>query len=162
LILATKRATICVFLLTILLFADIVFAADTLEDFSLTTLDGETINTEELRGTPLVITVMATWCTPCKKEAPYFQKAYEAYREEEVAFLAVFIGSNEKNIRKFIRKYGDLTFPAGRDSSGAAKQFGSSAIPITVYVSREGEIRRKRFGPSRYEDIVEGIEEILK
>jgi thiol-disulfide isomerase/thioredoxin len=105
---------------------------------------------------------MATWCNPCKKEAPYFQKAYEEYGGKGVAFLAVFIGSSEKNIRKFTRKYGNLTFPVGKDTSGAAKQFGSAAIPITVYVSRDGTLRRKHFGPSDYGDIVEGIEEILK
>jgi peroxiredoxin len=158
-----KRAiTAGIVLLGLFLLPGAAHAAGTLEDFTLTTLDGETLNTEELRGTPLVITVMATWCNPCKKEAPYFQKAYETYREEGVAFLAVFIGSSEKNIRKFIRKYGDLTFPVGKDTSGAVKQCGSSAIPITVYVSRDGTLRKKHIGPSDYEDIVEGIEEILK
>jgi thiol-disulfide isomerase/thioredoxin len=109
---AMKRAiTTGVVLLGLVLFTGAAHAAGTLEDFTLTTLDGETVNTEELRGTPLVITVMATWCNPCKKEAPYFQKAYEEYGGKGVAFLAVFIGSSEKNIRKFERSGRNTTAP---------------------------------------------------
>ncbi|MFN2439664.1 MAG: TlpA family protein disulfide reductase, partial [Chitinophagaceae bacterium] len=48
-----------------------------------------------LRGRYVVIDVWATWCAPCKKEAPYFNRFAEQYTSESVAFASLSVDENK-------------------------------------------------------------------
>lgn len=147
-------------LLAVILFSARAYGEETLKEFTFTVIDGKTIPSSQFEGKPLVIIMLASWCPPCKKEAPDLEKAYRAYKDKGVFFLGVFVASSKGSIRKFAEKY-ELTFPVGT-GEGISEQFGWKPFPAAAFVSPDGVIRQKHVGQSSYEELVRGIEEILK
>jgi thiol-disulfide isomerase/thioredoxin len=141
-------------------FCGIAWGQEVIRDFTFTGIDGKTLRSAELSGRPLVIVMLASWCPPCKKEAPDLEKAHLAYKEKGVLFLGIFVASSDKSILRFAEKY-RLTFPVGK-GDGISGQFGRKPFPATMFVSRDGTILGKHFGEVGYDELVAGIEEILK
>ena len=74
--------------------------------------------------------------------------------------MGVFtIGENE-DIKKFTETY-KVTFPVGKDK-GTAKQFGVKALPVTVFVAKNGKIIKQHFGVITHDELKSNIEAILK
>jgi thiol-disulfide isomerase/thioredoxin len=130
--------------------------ADILNNIKFMTIDGKTINTEKM---PVVVNIMATWCAACKHEAVELQKAYLSYKTKGVQFIGVFIKSSEEDIKEFIKKY-HISFPVGIDN-GIAKKIGATSIPVTLFITKDGKVAQKYFGPAGYSKIVLGIENAL-
>jgi peroxiredoxin len=135
-------------------------AGDILDDFSLTGLDGNIYDSETVEGRPLVVSVMAEWCTVCRRDSTELQKAYLSYKKRGVLFFGVFVKSDEQGIREFARA-NHLSFPVGEDS-GIAEKLGAFSVPTTAFISKEGTMVKRHIGPVEYSRIIAGIEEILK
>jgi peroxiredoxin len=154
-----KAVKICFFLIAVFFAVIPAKAENVLRDFTLTTIDGNTINTEDFKGTPMLITIMADWCKMCREDAPKIQKAYLNFKDKGVLFLGVFMRSTENNIKRFVQST-NITFPVGRDN-GITRQFSVFAVPVNVFITSEGKVVKKHFGPIHYADIVSGINKIL-
>jgi thiol-disulfide isomerase/thioredoxin len=147
-----------------LIFASSAGAEETeepLPEFTFTAVDGKTLESGELKENPLVIVMMASWCPPCKREAPELEKAHLAYKDRGVRFLGVFVASSEKSIAKFADKYG-LTFPVGTAEGDLNDLFGWKPFPAAAFVAPGGVVRIKHFGETDFEELSEGIEKILE
>lgn len=93
-----------------------------------------------LRGTPVVVNVWASWCGPCRVEAPLLQKASQRYGER-VAFLGVDARDSPDDALGFLRRYG-ITYPnvvdRGEDIIG---RLGLRGFPTTYIFDRSGKMR---------------------
>ena len=103
--------------------------------FELALLDGSGVLTDEdLEGRPVVINFWASWCIPCREEAPLFERAWNAYRDEGVMFLGVNIKDAESDARDFVERFG-ITYPVVRDEDeGLTRRFGVRGLPETFFV----------------------------
>lgn len=103
--------------------------------FELPLLDGSgTLTEEDLEGQPIVINFWASWCIPCREEAPLFQRTWESYRDEGVMFLGVNIKDAESDARSFVNEFG-ITYPVVRDLDQAlTRDFGVKGLPETFFV----------------------------
>jgi cytochrome c biogenesis protein CcmG/thiol:disulfide interchange protein DsbE len=131
-------------------------------DFDLKRLNGDgSLRLSSLRGTVVVINFWATWCQPCKKEAPRFQSAFERYRGR-VAFVGVDTTDFTGDGRAFLARYG-VSYPNVRDPAGRVlhKYGGSSDIPRTFVVGRSGRVQSYIFGEARASDLESAIREAL-
>ncbi|HEX2044290.1 MAG TPA: TlpA disulfide reductase family protein [Gaiellaceae bacterium] len=110
-------------------------------DFTLESLDGdETISLSDYRGRAVVLNFWASWCQPCKKEAPLLQLAWERYRGEGLVVLGVDAQDLKSDARRFVERYG-LTYPIVHDRNGVTLgRFGYSAFPETWFVDRQGRL----------------------
>lgn len=73
--------------------------------FSGVDVNGNTISSEDFKGKYVVVDVWATWCGPCKKEAPFFKKLAEKYKEnKQIEFISVSIDQNKQAWEKYIEK----------------------------------------------------------
>lgn len=103
--------------------------------FDLPLLDGSGVLThEDLKGHPVVINFWASWCIPCREEAPLFERAWKNYRDEGVIFLGVNIKDAESDARAFVKEFG-ITYPVVRDlDQTLTKDFGVKGLPETFFV----------------------------
>lgn len=115
-------------------------AAGTAPDFSLTTFDGKTYKLSELKGKPVVINFWASWCIPCRDEAPAFQRAWESYNERGLIILGVDYVDTETDAKKFIAEF-NQTYPNGPDLGTRISQlFRISGVPETYFVGKDGRL----------------------
>jgi thiol-disulfide isomerase/thioredoxin len=113
-------------------------------DFSGTTLDGTQVSLSGYQGKPLVLNFMASWCGPCRAEAPEID---QFYRDNlgKVAVLAVAVDDTEQDMRALMSKNG-WTFPVMLDGGGAGDAYGVSAIPTTFLIDPDGRIAKRLVG----------------
>ena len=88
---------------------------------------------------PAVVNVWASWCLPCRSEAPLFSAAHEAY-SDRVEFIGIDVEDDRDSASEFIAEFGldfDHYFDAHR---GVPAELGGFGTPITYFVDAEGEI----------------------
>jgi cytochrome c biogenesis protein CcmG/thiol:disulfide interchange protein DsbE len=115
-------------------------------DFTLDRLDadGTTLTLSELRGKPLVVNFWASWCIPCKDEAPVLQKTWERYRKQGLVVVGVDAQDFRKDARRFMRRYG-VTYPVVYDGKGSTLgRWGVTGFPETFFVDRAGNLVGER------------------
>jgi cytochrome c biogenesis protein CcmG, thiol:disulfide interchange protein DsbE len=94
----------------------------------------------ELRGTPVVLNLWASWCTPCREEAPRLQKGWERWGPRGVAYLGLNIQDLRGDARGFAQRFG-ITHPSVRDARrGVADSYGATGIPETFFVDARGRV----------------------
>jgi cytochrome c biogenesis protein CcmG, thiol:disulfide interchange protein DsbE len=110
-------------------------------DLVLPALDGDKrIALADFRGKAVVLNFWASWCRPCKEEAPMLQDAYERYRDEGLVVLGVDAHDLRPDARRFVERY-DLTYPIVHDGPGRSlERFGLAAFPETWWVDRRGRL----------------------
>ncbi|MCH7610416.1 MAG: TlpA family protein disulfide reductase [Chloroflexi bacterium] len=117
-------------------------------DFTLETLQGETVTLSDLRGKAVVVNLWASWCPPCRAEMPALQAAYEADRGRGLEILAVDMTyqDTEQDALRFIEEFG-LTFTIPMDRDGTvARQYLLRALPSTFFVGPDGVITKVVIG----------------
>ena len=132
-------------------------------DFNLTTFKGTTISLEEdLRGKPVVINFWASWCPPCRIEAPLIERTWRAYKKRDLIFLGINIQDREEDALGYIREF-DITYPNGPDPNGEITiDYGVSGLPVTFFISRKGEVVRRWVGAIEKSVLISSIEEIMQ
>ena len=147
-------------------------ASGSAPDFSLTTFDGQTYKLSELKGKAVVVNFWASWCIPCREEAPAFQRAWENYRERGLLILGVDYVDTETDAKKFIAEFRQ-TYPNGADLGTRISQaFRISGVPETYFIDRNGKllqgidengrVKANWIGPIPEDALIARIEELLK
>jgi cytochrome c biogenesis protein CcmG, thiol:disulfide interchange protein DsbE len=98
------------------------------------------VSLDELRGTPVVLNLWASWCTPCREESPRLRQGWDRWGRAGVAFLGLNIQDLRGDARAFSREFG-LTYPSVRDARrDVADRYGATGIPETFFVDRRGRV----------------------
>jgi cytochrome c biogenesis protein CcmG, thiol:disulfide interchange protein DsbE len=122
--------------------------------------DGK-IDLRELRGRPLAVNFWASWCIPCREEAPILHAAAQRHRGE-VAFVGVDVKDLAGDALAFARKY-EVNYVALRDGSGDKtwNAYGLTGVPETYFIDAEGRIVAHIPGAVSPETLEEGLATIL-
>lgn len=134
-------------------------------DFTVYDKDGEAVSLSDFRGKPVVLNFWASWCGPCQREMPDFDKK-AAELDGEVAFLMVNLtdGYQETvdSASDFIAKQG-YSFPVYYDTDmNAAQTYGVSSVPVTYFIDAEGYGVARAMGAIDAADLQRGIDMILE
>ncbi len=129
--------------------------------FRLPRFDGGTLALVDLRGKYVVMNFWASWCIPCKDEAPLLERASNLYRDRGLVVVGVNIQDLEPEARRFIRET-KATYLEVRDRDGAvSRAYGTTGVPETFFIDREGRIVRKFPGAAVewriWEDAIQGL-----
>ncbi len=131
-------------------------------DFTLPLLGGGEVTFSSLRGKPVVINFWASWCPPCRDEAPILEKVWQSYQDKGVTFIGVDIQDTEEAALAYLKEF-EITYPNGRDIDGRITiDYGVSGIPITFFINREGLIISRWVGAVDEALLVARIEELLE
>lgn len=130
-------------------------------DFTITTFDGGKLTLSELRGKVVLLNFWASWCPPCRAEAPNMEGVWQDYRDQGVIFVGVDIQDTESEARDFLQQF-NITYPNGPDPTGRiARDYGITNIPTSVFVSRQGVIARRWVGAIDRARLTEYLDELL-
>lgn len=117
--------------------------------WTLATLDGETLSSDDLAGRPYVVNFWASWCIPaCVDEHPVLAAAHETSTDGGLAVVGVLYNDRPADAEAFLDRYGDAGYPHLIDPDGRlAIDFGVTGPPETFFVDADGIVRDKQFGP---------------
>jgi cytochrome c biogenesis protein CcmG/thiol:disulfide interchange protein DsbE len=94
----------------------------------------------QLRGKPVLVNFWASWCEPCKAEAPLLEQAQHRLGRVGGTVLGVTYEDTTSDSLRFVRRFG-LSYPNVRDIGGKlARAYGTTGLPETFLVDREGRV----------------------
>lgn len=109
---------------------------------------------------PTVVNVWASWCLPCRSEAPLFTAAHERYGDE-VDFVGIDIQDTQTGAAEFLQEYG-IPYENLFDENGDIRSLmGGSGVPITYFVASGGALVDTHFGIIDEGQLALGIDELL-
>jgi cytochrome c biogenesis protein CcmG/thiol:disulfide interchange protein DsbE len=111
-------------------------------NFRLDRVNGSgTLDLASLRGRPVVLNFWASWCVPCKQEAPTLERLWHEYRSQGVVFVGVDSNDAVSDARRFLSAHG-ITYPVVHDANGivAANKYDVANLPVTHFVDRSGRL----------------------
>jgi len=131
-------------------------------EFAVPDLSGGTVALADYRGRPVVINFLATWCGPCWRELPDFDDAADKYQDRGLVVLGVAVRDSRDSIQRLVNLLG-LTFPIGLDPAGAVaiERYRIPGLPVTVFVDRQGVVRKYWTGPIDADSLNRFIAQIL-
>lgn len=106
-------------------------------EFELPKLDGGSLSSRELKGHPVVLNFWASWCIPCREEAPVLERTWRAYRDQGVIFVGVNIRDAESSAKEFVDEF-NITYPVVRDVNlELERELGLTGLPETYFIDEE-------------------------
>lgn len=139
---------------------------DRAPSFRATTIDGQIIDTEDLKGKVIWLNFFATWCPPCKKELPVLQEnVYKKYKDSK-DFVLVVLGRehNAQELKDFAAQWNyDLPFAPDMERR-IFSLYAKLSIPRNVIIDKEGNISLQSTGYTEHEfkEIEEHVADLLK
>jgi thiol-disulfide isomerase/thioredoxin len=127
-----------------------------LPDFSVKDLHGREISSADLRGKVVLIDFWATWCQPCKKEMPGYEKLLERYGAQGFAVIGLKFETmaDTEDPVLFAKKIG-VRYPLAVASDDLKQKFGGiEGLPTTMLYDRQGILQKKIVG-FEYTNVVE-------
>jgi peroxiredoxin len=133
-------------------------------DFALKSSTGENLRLSEYRGDVVMINFWATWCGPCRQEMPLLDELYTRYERVGFSLLGVNIDDDSQRAMDMISDLG-VTFPVlFDDRKEVSKLYQVDAMPVTVLVDREGNVRHVHHGykPGYEQQYLDEIRSLLR
>lgn len=133
-------------------------------DFTVFDSDGNKVSLSDNIGKPVIINFWASWCSPCKTELPYFNSAYEEYKDD-IVFMMINLtdGLSEttEKVKDFISE-NEYAFPVYYDTeSSAASAYETMYIPLTVFINDKGEVEDSHVGMMSEAALYNYIDQLL-
>ena len=110
-------------------------------DFTLVSLDGESVSLSAQKGKPVVLVFVASWCEVCRAEMPMMVESYRAHREHDLVVIAVDTMEEREAVARFRDDF-QIPFPLLLDSDGrVTARFNVNGTPTTFFIDRDGMTR---------------------
>jgi peroxiredoxin len=115
-------------------------------DFTLETVEGNSVSLKDHRGQVVLINFWATWCPPCRAEIPDLQSTYLERREDGFVVLGVNVEEPLAEVQQFMDEM-EMTYPVLLDEGGQVLQtYRANGLPMSVIVDSEGVIQVRHVG----------------
>ena len=120
-------------------------AGDSAPGFTATDIDGTPISLEGLRGKPVWLVFMATWCTGCRTEIPDIQ-GIVASRGDAVRVVVIYVDENRNTVSDYSKRVGN-DFPEVVDQDQQiSAAYGIMGVPTHYFIDAGGVVRQRHVG----------------
>ena len=141
-------------------------------DFTLRTVQGELFKLSENRGKVIMLNFWGTWCGPCRREIPDFNKLHAKYQKDGLEIVGITLTSgSSKNILQFMNawdmEYTVLTDIDNNETQRVTSIYGRAigrpitGIPTTLIIDQEGYIVKGYIGPRSEEVFYKDLKPLL-
>jgi len=131
-------------------------------DFTLPALRGDSLTLSDYRGQIVVLNIWATWCAPCREEMPDFVRMQDEMARYGVQFIGVSIDPGLEPVAAFASEFG-ANYPLVVDDGTVYGTYrGSTGVPTTYLINREGRIWRYMPGPLSRATLMPELLEIME
>ena len=115
--------------------------------FSLTSLDGNEITRDNLKGKVVILDFWATWCAPCRAAIPHMVDLYETYKDKGLEVVGVSMDQNQSEVADFIKR-NRVPYPIAMGTNNSiTKDLGNiSSLPTIILLDRKSSIEFKVVG----------------
>ncbi len=122
--------------------------------FKLEAMDGQILNLSDLKGQFVILNFWATWCVPCVKEMPEFQKAHQSLNQK-VKIIGINLAESKEKVDKYIKDH-HINFTILLDDYGnVSQEYEVVHLPVTYFITPDGVIREKIFGGGITQKMIE-------
>ncbi len=119
------------------------------------------VGLEELRGTPLAVNFWASWCDPCRSEAPRLQRAWRRYRGSGVLFVGLDEQDNAPDVRRFLSHFA-IDYPTLKEAGDDTfRAWGLTGYPETFFIDRRGRVVSHVIGVISQAELANGVRAAL-
>lgn len=124
-------------------------------DFILKSINNKNVQLSSFRGKKsVVVNFWATWCPPCREEMPAFEEIF-VRNKDKLEILGVNLQESERAINNFVKEV-PVTFTLLLDPNSEIKKlYNVFTQPVTYFISKDGVIVDKKFGPLTPQEIEE-------
>jgi cytochrome c biogenesis protein CcmG/thiol:disulfide interchange protein DsbE len=113
------------------------------------------------RGQWVLVNFWASWCTPCRAEAPELERFQQQHGSTDFTVLGIDTEDLSGDAKNFVRQY-ELSYPQLRDGEGdAAEEFGTTGVPENFLVDPRGRVRLSWPGPVTGKILRESVAPLL-
>ena len=134
-------------------FGEIIVPADLAPDIEMDLINGGHLSLQALKGKVVLIDFWASWCPPCREEAPGLAQVYLEYQDKPVEFVGVDIWDDPRGAQEYLEQF-QVPYPNGVDANGSiAIAYGVRGIPEKFFIRPDGAIARKFVGPINPDDL---------
>lgn len=127
-------------------------------EFVLKSFNGDEIKLSDFRGKTLLVNFWASWCHPCREEAPALERAYMSLSGNQVEFIGINIMDDRKSAEEYIKSFGGSFVNIYDPENRVHLDYGVGGVPETFFVNPEGIITGKHRGPLTERMIMDYIE----
>ena len=132
---------------------------DVAPPFTLKRDTGGTLALSSLKGKPVYLNFFASWCAPCNEEAPSVVSLAKKYKAKGLVVVGVDEQEDVSKAKGFAAKY-SLPYTVVLDDGPMGKDYGAIALPVHVFIDKNGKISTYRLGemaPNEIEDAIKKI-----
>ena len=132
--------------------------------FTLTAFDGKPLSLEALRGQVVIVNFWASWCIPCRDEAPVVEGIWRRVAARGAVVLGLDTQDVTSDALSFMRRY-RMSYPSVRDGTDASQRdWELTGVPETFLIDRRGRIALHITGPigsDQEGEVVKRVEALL-
>ena len=135
-------------------------AGDSAPGFTATDIDGTPVSLEELRGKPVWLVFMATWCTGCRTEIPDIQGVV-ASRGDAVRVVVIYVGESRNTVSDYSKRVGN-DFPEVVDQDQQiSAAYGIMGVPTHYFIDAGGVVRQRHVGVLSPDAMTQAIQNVM-
>ncbi len=129
--------------------------------WTMTDLDGQAVNSDDLAGKVVVLNFWATWCPPCRRELPDLESFHKAHQDRGVVVLGASIDSGGTNAVHDFLKGRSITYRQLMATPEIQSTFGIASIPSTWVIGRDGRVEARYLGSLTADELSRAVTPLL-